>query len=225
MFWGVVNSAIVSLSKGCNWNDLGNGHFIGLATAINLAQVGWALFQTRIREGEFKLQAKRSSLLASWADQTYYPHIDAMSERLEHSLEDATLKVWHLNRALSAFATILGLAMLFFGFRSAWDVLLLLPPGIYLVWSWGAYSFFSTVLWIADHGFKMLFTKKLPAFPSKNATAKAVKDFVDETRQELDLVSSKWKCNKCGKRTSFKMLVPENQLHDCECGGSKFSPW
>jgi len=145
-----------------NWEVLGGGHFIALATGINIALVSWQAFRDRIRSAERRLEEKVNSVALSVADLLDKAHYQRLIDKVLRPISRVRLWGWRFVYAIALIAAPVGMALLFCEVKSPYDLLLLLPTSIQLFVSWTTLGIVTVWMWLMRKGM-MFFGPKIPS--------------------------------------------------------------
>ena len=163
-----------------NWDVLGGGHFIEVATGINVALISWQAFRERVQSAERRLEAKINSVAASAED------ID--QDRYRGLIYEVLLPVLRMRTwgscfvyALAIVAAIAGGALLYFGKSSPYVLWFLLPTALQLVVSWFTLGFMIFWMWLMRKGLRFFG----PTIPSPKEATAEVKTFLREAKNKL----------------------------------------
>ena len=164
-----------------NWDVLGGGHFIEMATGINIALIGWEAFRNRVRSADRQLEGKINSVAASVSDSLDSKHYRWLIDQLLLPILRIRTFGWGVVYGLAIMTSILGVALLYCAQSSPYAVLLLLPAVIQLVVSWTTLAIMMVWMRLMRKGM-LIFGGRIPS--RQTATAE-VKEFVREARHGL----------------------------------------
>jgi hypothetical protein len=165
-----------------NWDDLGGGHFIALATAINIALVSWQAFRDRVRSADRRLEEKVNSIAASVADLLDTAHFRRLIDKVLRPLFRIRLWGWRFVYGLALLAAPIGIALLYCHAESPYDLLLLLPTSLQLFVSWTTLAIMTIWMWLMRKG--MMFFG--PTIPSRQGASKEVTDLLRQAKGVSD---------------------------------------
>lgn len=165
-----------------NWDVLGGGHYIALATGVNIALIGWEAFRQRVRTADRRLEAKINSVAASVTDSLDGEHYLGLVNKLLLPLLKIRSLCWGVVYTLAFLAALIGTSELFCDKSTPYNLWLLFPTIAFLLVSWMTLGIMSFWMWLMRKGM-LVFGKA--QIPSQQAAADQVNRFVDKAREAL----------------------------------------
>ena len=166
-----------------HWATLGDGHFIALATGVNIALLGWEAFRERV-SAERRLDEKVYSVFASVADLLDTNHYQYLVHKVLRPIKKIRLWAWRFVRIIAVLAVPFGVAILYCGTCTPYDMFLLLPTTVQIAVSWTTLAFIMGWMWLMRKGM-MIFGSNVH-FPSRQSASEEVTDAISKARKTFD---------------------------------------